>query len=47
MVGKYPSRFENLDRVDACLSLRFSEVVLSSRASVKPSSVTVRAVSFR
>lgn len=47
MVGKYPRRFENLDRFDACLNLRSSEVVLSSRASVKPSSVTVRAVSFR
>lgn len=47
MVGKYPRRFENFDRSDACLNLRFSEVVLSSRASTKPSSVTVRAVSFR
>lgn len=47
MVGKYPRRFENLDKFDACLNLRFSEVVLSSRASMKPSSVTARAVSFR
>lgn len=47
MIGKYPRRLENLNRVDGCLSLRLCEVRFSSNAKINPKSVTVRAVNFR
>lgn len=46
-VGKYPSRLENLNRVEGCLNFRFCVARLRSMAIVKPRIVTARAVIFR
>lgn len=47
MAGKYPRRLENLNKFDVYLNLSLCEVVVSSKATIKPRSVTTRAVSFR
>lgn len=47
MVGRYPKELENLNGFDACLSVRFWVMRLSSSATMKPSRVTIRAVNLR
>lgn len=47
MVGKYPRRFEKLNRFEGCLSFKLYVIKLSSSPKVKPKMVTIRAVVFR
>ncbi len=47
IVGKYPSKVENLKEFDGCVYFRFCVSRLISNAIMKPRVVIARAVSFR